>query len=595
MFGRRRLLAAGSVLAGLLFTAAAVPNPVLATPADPVTASGELYPAPDHYPAPQQPDPSYVFSEIGQLFSGSAVDAMTPGQVEYFIKAGILTNAKLLAQPFADLAKPETWRTPEGAAPAAAAAQKIADALIHLPPFGLTAPPHPAYLPDWNHDGVFGVTPGSLDDVADANLDDDFDDPQASWAHFRLPCNNSDGSVWFETSDGTCAPGDSGADFKLGIVKKFRMVNSRGVSLAGKAFFPAGVDPDHPDANTKFPVTVGLPGAAETANDVGMYSEAAARDGYVSFVVSQAGQPASDGNLTDIWMDAPLQLPNCGWASGSCLDAQDAVRWVHGDDITPIVDLHNEVANLLNGKAPRLIRLDPAYTPVGVNQLNPWLSMLDLDHINLWGQSIGSIGTSNYLDYQAMGHGWDGRPLPHVSAFAGMSGFTQHPASAAVMYQTADFDFPGLNQYGVVFPNALFQSTDGPIGTKDLYDMERRDPRSTNPMMFITDEGGFHTDSINLLGIPHAAPAPALSVHYAMDWFDCYGRADVRQAACDGLRKPYPGLSRAVATEYAPDGHNGPSYCVTIPDRATLEQVLRPQIFMQNLTGPSWYDCTPQQ
>ncbi|MFI1912904.1 hypothetical protein [Nocardia sp. NPDC020380] len=542
----------------------------------------------DPYPAPQPPDPSYLFTEIGQVFTGTFVDALTPGQLEYFVKAGILTNVGRLAQPFVDLTRPETWHTPQGAAGALAAAQKFWDALTHVAPFGLSLPTHPAYIPDWNHNGQFGVA-----DADDQTHDDDYDDPQYAEAEFRMPCNNPDGSVWFETTDGSCAPGDSGADFKLGTVKKFRMINARGISLAGKVFFPAGVDPDHPGAE-KYPVTIGFPGASEHQSDVGMYAEGAARDGFVSFTFAQAGQPASDGNALDLI--TPLLASWGCFAPGSCLDAQDVTRWVAGQDITPISDLNNEVGNLLRLQNPRLVRINPAYAPAGENQRNPWLDLLDLDHINLWGQSVGSIGMSSYLRWQDQGHGYDGRPIPKVDSFVGMSGFTQAPASAAVQYQSADFDIPGLNENGLIIPNPVLSATDGPIGTKDLYDMERRDPRSTAPMMTVTYEGGSHGDSINWLGVPHNAKSPALSVHYAMAWFNCYGRADTDQAACDALRQPTDGLSRAVATEYAPQGHDGPSLCVTIPDRATLEQVLRPQIFIQNLTSsPGWHDCTPQQ
>lgn len=541
----------------------------------------------DSYPGPQPPDPSYVFSEIGQVFTGTFVDALSPGQLDYFVKAGILTNLGRLAEPFVDLTKPETWHTPAGAAGAAAAAQKFWDALSHVAPFGLSLPTHPAYIPDWNHNGRFGV-----DDADDQPIDDDYDDPAHAEAQFRLPCNNPDGTVWFETVDGSCAAADSGADFKLGTVKKFRMINARGISLAGKVFFPAGVDPDNPGPE-KHPVTIGFPGAAEHQSDIGMYAEGAARNGFISFTFAQAGQPGSDGNALDLI--TPLLASWGCFAPGSCLDAQDVTRWVAGQDITAISDLGNELGNVLRLQNPRLVRINPAYAPAGENQRNPWLDSLDLDHINLYGQSVGSIGMSSYLRWQDQGHGYDGRPLPRVDSFVGLSGYTQAPASAAVQYQTADLDIPGLNENGLIIPNPVLSATDGPIGTKDLYDMERRDPRSTSPMMSITYEGGSHGDSINWLGVPHNVKSPALSVHYAMSWFNCYGRADTDQSACDALSQPTDGLSRAVSTEYAPQGHYGPSLCVTVPDRATLEQVLRPQIFLQNLTSsPGWHDCTEQ-
>lgn len=552
-----------------------------------VTASGLTPAHADPYPAPAAPDPTYVFAQIVELFSGTFTDLLTPGQFEYLVKAGILTNVGRLAEPFVNLSKPETWHTPDGAVGALAAAQQLWDALTHIAPFNLGFPPHPGYTPDWNNNGLFGVA-----DIDDAMHDDTYDDPAYETAKFRLPCNNPDGSIWYETTDGSCAPGDSGAAFKLGTVKKIQIVNARGITLAGKVFFPADVDPDNPGSE-KRPVTIGFPGASESQNDVAMYAQGAARNGYLSFTFAQAGQPASDGNALDL-LTPLLQVEAC-FAPGSCLDAQDVTRWVAGDDILPISDLNNEIGNIVRLQNPRLVRINPAYEPAGENKRNPWLDAIDTEHINLWGQSVGSIGMSSYLNYQDKGRGYDGRPLPRVSAASLMSGFTQHVASAAVQWQTADIDIPGLNQYGIIFPNPLFQATDGPIGTKDLYDMERRDPRSTNPMMYITYESGSHGDSINWLGVPHNPKSPALSVHYTMSWFNCYGRADADQTACDNLSKPRDGLSRAVATEYAPQGHYGPSYCVTIPDRATIEQIIRPQIFLQNLTSsPGWYDCTRQ-
>lgn len=536
----------------------------------------------DPYPPPQPPDPSYVFSEIGQVLSGTVVDALTPGQLQYFVEAGILTNAHRLAEPFVELTKPETWRTPQGAAPALAAAQKIWDALTHVGPFNIGFPPHPAYTPDWNHNGRFGV-----DDLDDAMHDDDYDNPAFAEAPFRLPCNNSDGSVWYETANGSCAPGDSGAAFKLGTVKKIRVVDSRGISMVGKVFLPANLDPAK-----KYPVTIGFPGASESQNDVAMYAQGAARNGFISFTFDQAGQPGSDGNALDL-VTPLLQVEHC-FAPGSCLDAQDVVRWVAGQDILPISDPHNELSNVVHLQNPRLVRLNPAYAPAGDNIRNTWLGSLDVGHINLWGQSVGSIGMSSYLNWQDKGHGWDGRPLPKVSSFVGLSAFTQTAASAPIQMQTADFDIPGLNADGF-FPNPVFDATDGPIGTKDLYDRMRANPRSSNPMMFVDYEGGSHGDSINWLGVPHNAPSSALSVHYAMAWFNCYGRADQSKPACDSLSAPFPGLSRAVATEFSPRGNAGPSQCVTIPDRATLEQIFRPQIFIQNNTGPAWYSCAPRR
>ncbi|MFI9503962.1 hypothetical protein [Nocardia sp. NPDC052566] len=536
-------------------------------------------------PAPQPPDPAYPFTEILQVLTGPMQEAMTPGMLDYFVRAGILTNLGKLTKPFEDLTKPETYNAPDAQRRQLEAAQKIWDAITHVAPFGAGFPPHPYYTPDWNNNGRFGIA-----DLDDAMVDDDYDDPAVQEGKFRYPCLTPSATVLYETADGGCAAGDSAATFKLGTVRKFRVVNSRGIRLSGKVYFPEGAE----EATEKYPVTIGMPGASESQNDVAMYAQSSVRNGFVAFTFAQAGQPGSEGNALDL-ISPLFSVEHC-FAPGSCRDAQDVVRWVAGEDVLPVFDLANEVATVLQLGNPRLVRANPLYAPVGANMRNPWLDRLDLAHLNLWGQSVGSIGMTSYLNWQAKGHGIDGRPLPRVSSVVGMSGFTQVPASAPLQVQTADFDIPGIWATGF-WPteNPIIDATDGPIGTKELYDKIRRDPRSTSPAQFITYEGGSHGDSINWLGVPRNAKTANLSVYYAMNWFKCYGRADADQGACDALARPMDGLSRAVPTEYSPDGPGGPSLCVTIPDRATLEQaILRPQIFIQNNWGPAFYDCTPQ-
>lgn len=541
--------------------------------------------------SPQPPDPAYVFNQVLDLIGGGiGRDVFAPGMLDYFVKADIMTNLGHFTEAFEDFAKPETFNSPDSQQLLLTAAQKVWDAVAHTPPFSLGFPPHPYFLPDWNHNGKFGIedTAGQMLPAPDADtmVDDEYDNPAFMEATFRLPCLNPDGSVFYETTGGACAPAESGAEFKLGTVKKFTIINSRGIPMAAKVYFPEGAE----TSDQKYPVTIGAPGAAESQNHVGMYAMSAARNGFITVTFGQAGQPASAGTALDLVLPV-LSVEDC-FAPGSCRDVQDAVRWVFNEPITPVIDLANELNNIL--MVPRLVRENPAYQPVGNNLVNPWIDRMDLNWVNLWGQSVGAVGTSNYLNWQVKGHGIDGRPLPRVASAAVMSGYTALVTDVPLQMQTADIDIPGLSGYGLTnFYQPFFSATDGPYGTKDRYDNLRR-TGTTAPLQWINYESGSHGDSINWIGVPRNVKSPELSVHYAMNWFNCYGRPDADQSACDALSKPRDGLSRAFASEYAPQGAAGPSLCLRIPDRASIGQIIRPEWFIDALNGRPRYDCTPQ-
>ncbi|MFI9503996.1 hypothetical protein [Nocardia sp. NPDC052566] len=542
--------------------------------------------APASAQAPQPPDPMYPFTEVLQLFSGPARDLGTPGMLDYIVRAGLSQNLGNLARPFEELANPETFTAPDARQRQLVIAQQVIDALAHNAPFGLSLPSHPDYLPDWNHDGNY------TNDVGDATLDDDYRTPAAREATFRYPCLQPDGGVLFENASGVCVPGTAPEAFKLGTVEKFTIVNNRGIPLPAKVWLPEGAR----TSGEKYPVTVMAPGATEKQADVAMYTLAAVRKGFIGITFEETGNGTGAGTIADMYLPF-LTVPHCQ-APGACRDIQDVTRWLTRAPITPIADPNNEIANALNGIVPRLVRRNPGYAPAGDNSVNPWFDLMDTEHINLWGQSYGSVGITSYPYWQDRGFGIDGQPLPKISAVVGLSGFSNAPASVPTQLQTADFDIPALGAYSFTSePNGLVDTTDGPIGTKEYYDNTRRGENGpgNSPLMFITYEGGSHGDSINWPGVPRNVISPWLSTTYAVDWFQCYGRADTDQSACDALRQPLPGLSRAFATEYSPQGPAGPSLCVTIPDRATLIQaVLRPADYVQNNWGPAKYDCTPQ-
>jgi hypothetical protein len=100
-----------------------------------------------------------------------------------------------------------------------------------------------------------------------------------------------------------------------------------------------------------------------------------------------------------------------------------------------------------------------------------------------------------------------------------------------------------------------------------------------------------HTDHVAVPDITRTLWANALAGDYAADWLNCHVKADA--AACDGAATARPHLSRAFASEQDPDGPSGPtdSLCVTIPDRASLNQ--EPQDFVSAYTGTPVYDCAP--
>ncbi|HVS40801.1 MAG TPA: hypothetical protein VMU20_00915, partial [Candidatus Dormibacteraeota bacterium] len=84
-----------------------------------------------------------------------------------------------------------------------------------------------------------------------------------------------------------------------------------------------------------------------------------------------------------------------------------------------------------------------------------------------------------------------------------------------------------------------------------------------------------------------------VSTAYAAAWMGChlFSRGD----ACTAAVAPLPHLSRAQPSEYDSDGPGGPapSRCITIPDKATLEQGYDPARFAAGVLGRPSYDCTP--
>lgn len=408
------------------------------------------------------------------------------------------------------------------------------------------------FMPDWNHNGVYREEADVTLDQADADMT----------GPFRYPCLNADGTVTYQTTSGTCvADGTAGADFVLGEARRVHFVDAAGYELAATFFAPAGT--------SKVPAVVFAPGGWSSNRLYYMYGMAGARYGYLTMHVDFEGTGGSEGDPGE---DAPV---------GPCLEArrckqvQDSVRWLVDANITP----------LPNGSGSGTH--NPAYQPTGDNPHNPMLSRVDTAKVSVMGQSGGSHAVLNYPYMQDTGLGYDGRPLPKIKAAVGLSGFPQTKASVPIQAQTADLDLPG-----VTATNG-FGHTNGPIGTKDWYEKLRATKQGSGALDLIVIESGSHGDTTNLSALPRVAWSQHLTTYYAFNFLDCHVRAD--STACDRSRSPQPHLSRAVASEYDPDGPAGssPSRCITIPDKSTLEQLLDPWSLLWGLAGQPLYTCTP--
>jgi len=430
-------------------------------------------------------------------------------------------------------------------------------------PFGA----NPAFMPDWDHDGVFG-------DAGDYAVENS---TQTGTASFRYPCIAMDGTVTYRTASGGCVPGDRSAPFLTGEATRLRVVDEFGYELAATLFVPgeARRAPGH-----RLPGVVIADGAQASMQTFYMYAMTLAEEGIVVLSFDFAGQGQSEDGGTGFFHD--FQGGGVGGdchPTRPCMETEDMVRWFTGAPI---------VRNVSGPQSPTRGAHDPALNP-----RDPALGVLDTSRIGLAGQSMGGLTVSNYLWYLPSGRGADGRPLPAVRAAVGLSGFA--PASAAVPYQmqTADLDIPGRDAH-----NGFVDSTDGPTGTKAYYDELRQGGRGGGALELIVIESGSHGDTsnatrLNGLPVPRTTWANAVSTAYAAAWMGCH--LSSRGDACAAAVAPLPHLSRAQASEYDADGPAGPapSRCITVPDKATLEQAYDPARFAAAVLGRPSYDCTP--
>ncbi len=462
---------------------------------------------------------------------------------------------------------------------------------------------HPALMPDWDHDGVFGDSGGTaFDDRGDFDADTD---EVADTAYFRIPCYTpaDEWEIHYLYVSGTCDLNDAAAEpYRIGVAHELKIINARGLLLDATLWLPAAaftgsacpayasagyaeaaawagcVTPANMISSESFPGVVFANGLASRQEHYHWFLERMVDEGYVVLNYDPAGQGQSEGTFLDTlgMTDADRADPQF---AGAVRDVQDAVRWFVGDPITAVVD---------NG--PRLVaRADPV-----TNVTNPADGALDVASVSIAGNSMGAISILAYLDYLGSpgGLGADGRPLPPLVAAVSMSGARATHAVVPTQFQTSDGDGSPAFVAPKVGGVNLGYNGQG-IGyelIKERYD-QLRTTTDPAPLSLIVLESGTHSDHIDQPFVPRTFWANALAADYGADWLNCYVRNDA--AACARAISARPHLSRIYASEQDPDGPAGASdsRCITIPDAGSLNQ--GPERLLAAQMGSPVYDCTP--
>lgn len=563
----------------VVFTAASV---IVAGPralADPAPdAPAETAPTVATGPA----DPQYLLQNMATLLMGYQRDLPNPAEQQYWWQQ-LATLPGRAGVNLATMLDPAQYQGADGQDRLRDTLQKLIDMTVHQIPTIAGAgllPVNRLFVPNWSHNGQWGSPEDNALEI---------DSPAHSagnvglTAQFRYPCVRAEGDVWYQNEDGVCVPGDTpGAVFKTGTARKVQIIDSRGLRMAATLWYPEGaLDPGN---TKKYPMTVFTNGAAVAQSAYYAWTETAVTRGYIGLTYDEAGQGASDGTVLD--QEIPFNVPYCA-SSGICRDVEDVMRWVFNDDIgnAPTTESFlgdtSDPVNFWNTvHIPRIGKLhDPAYAPEGDNIRNPALDIVDLDRVGVWSQSQGSLGLTHYLKDVGEGKGMDGRPLPKPAAAVVMSALSPvFNSIVPTQIQTADIDIPGmtiagitgLNNFNFGGANIGLNLTDGPLGDKAWYDWLRRHGSGNAALQTLTLLGGSHGDTANIdFIVPQATYSVAISVNYAVDWMDCHVQQD--DSACGRVTQADPHLSKSVASEIAPDGTAGPSYCMNTPTEQSLE------------------------
>jgi hypothetical protein len=508
-------------------------------------------------PSVAGPVDTYPVESFTYWTDNTTRDAQDFGLGQYNFEEGQFGAARRVVQ-----------RAPGGLSDPMRALQVTADGVLHnrpdLPYSHWGDVGHPAYMPDFNGNGVFGDSGGtSLDGKGDFDYDTDH---VPNIGTFRFPCY-TDADGWrphFLDTSGACDTADHGP-FLLGTAREVEIVNARGLVLDATLWFP-------PAQREAVPGIVFSNGLSSRQEHYYWFAERMAGRGYIVLTWDPAGQGESEGGWTDLFGVTDVNRVDCQFA-GECRDLMDVVRWFAGLPVVPTTDAG--------------FRLVPRRDPLSDGR-NPALGYLDTTHIALAGNSMGAIGTLEYLRFQAA----DPASLPPVRAAVSMSGATDTHATVPIQFQTADFDGSPILVGPTVAGADLGYGGEG-IGyqlIKERYDLLRAST-DAGALSLVVIEGGVHTDHVDVPYVPRTLWGNSVAGDYAQDWLDCHVRAYA--SACAGAAGARPHLSRAFASEQDPDGAAGPSpsRCITVPDEASLNQ--RPQDLASAATGSPVYDCTP--
>jgi pimeloyl-ACP methyl ester carboxylesterase len=506
---------------------------------------------------------------------------------------------------------PSALLGPNGPAQAEAFSEEMAANLIHLRPQVLgddaTDQANPYYLPDFDHNGVFG-DPGDFVSM---------DASDTGSGYFLYPCIADTGAVTYETTTGTCAPSDTKGDtFVEGVAQREPIVSSRGLTLDATLWLPAAAlkpgCPTQTDSTTGCTAPSGLAPRADLdhgkglptvvmsdglASDQDSYfwlAMSLARAGYIVLTYDPSGQGDSEGSIADLFTPS---VPNCEF-SGACRDLQDVMHWLMHDPIIPAVDLSSATpiaasagtASPTAKPASQAIH-NPAYGPAGSNIVDPALGAIDPSKLAIVGHSMGALSLLNYLWYQGHGgKGIDGHPLPPIATGIALSGAAVTTDTVPVQFQTSDFDgSPTL--IGPAVAGVDFGAAGSGIGYADmkpLYDQLRASGPGNAALELIVLEGGVHTDFIDTPFITRTPWSLAVSSHYATTWMGCY--LSDNPSDCFTAITPVPHLSSSFASEASPGGPDPrPSDCITVPTTASLNDP--PSQFISSEEGSPLYNC----
>ena len=550
--------------------------------------------------ASDPPPPTYVVDQ-SLMWTQNAQRSITDRSVgTYNFEAGIYGAARRVIQRY-----PSRYMT--AGIDVRYEAQKIIDSVLHMRP-GLPYAHagdvgHPALMPDWDHDGVFGDSGGTSPNGT-GDFDADTDDVEDT-AYFRFPCYTPEDNweIHHRYASGACDTKDEATQpYKIGVARELKIIDARGLVLDATLSIPANaftgtacpaygsaaydtraswtscVSTANLNTDHTFPGVVFANGLASRQEHYSWITMRLVDEGYIVLDYDPAGQGNSEGTFGDTLGLTEQERADPQFA-GAVRDLQDATRWFVGQSITTTQD---------NGP-----RLTPRANPA-TNIPNPAIGALDVGQIAIAGNSMGAISTLAYLDYYGSqsGLGADGRPLPKVVAAVSMSGARATHAVVPIQFQTSDGDgSPAFiaPKVGAVNLGARGQGIGYEL-IKERYDIVRQTDEA-GPLSLIVFEGGTHTDHVDEPFVSRTYWANAIAADYAADWLNCYVKGIV--SACSAAIAPRPHLSRTYASEQDPDGPGGPSpsRCITVPDAYTLSE--SPQAFVAALRGSPKYNCTP--